>query len=293
MKGDSMLQNIDPHVLHNDYDIKTPGQDDYILVIRDRTLLLETSAPDGSAGFSKTLPTLRRIEALFPGAGKKAVYLLSVDKRGFYYLPEKLSESGSLSYVNIMALRELQDSYMAFASAVSFQLASWYELHHYCGRCGAETIPSETERAIICPKCGHIYYPRISPVVIIAITDGDRILLTRYSKGGYRRRSLVAGFVEIGETLEDTIHREVMEEVGLKVKNLRYCQSQPWPFSSSLISGFFAEVDGDPTIRLNTDGRDELAEGIWVRREDLQIEDTSVSLTWDMIRKFKEGKEPG
>ena len=83
-----------------------------------------------------------------------------------------------------------------------------------------------------------------------------------------------------------------MEEVGLKVKNIRYCESQPWPFSSSLIAGFFADVDGDPSVHLNTDGKDELSEGIWVKREDLEIEDNSVSLTWDMIRKFRDGLMP-
>ena len=142
--------------------------------------------------------------------------------------------------------------------------------------------------ASFCPKCGHTYYPRNSPVVIIAIVDGDRILLTRYNRGGYRRHSLVAGFVEIGETLEDAVRREVMEEVGLRVKNIRYCESQPWPFSSSLIAGFFADVDGDPTVHLNTDGQDELAEGVWVSRDELVLEDSGMSLTWDMIRKFKE-----
>jgi NAD+ diphosphatase len=125
-------------------------------------------------------------------------------------------------------------------------------------------------------------------VVIIAIVDGDRILLTRYSRGCYRRHSLVAGFVEIGETLEDAVRREVMEEVGLHVKDIRYCESQPWPFSSSLIAGFFADVDGDPTVHLNTDGQDELAEGVWVSRDELVMEDSGLSLTWDMIRKFRD-----
>ena len=119
--------------------------------------------------------------------------------------------------------------------------------------------------------------------------DGDRILLTRYNRSGYRRHALVAGFVEIGETLEDAVRREVMEEVGLRVKNIRYIESQPWPFSSSLIAGFCAEADGDPTVHLNTDGGEELAEAVWMDRSEVEIEDSSISLTWDMIRKFKNG----
>ena len=199
-----------------------------------------------------------------------------------------MPESDGLAYTSVMNLRESKLGYLGFTGAVSWQLASWYDLHRFCGRCGAQTVHSGKERAIVCPSCGHVYYPRISPVVIIAIVDQDRILLTRYNRSGYRRHSLVAGFVEIGETLEDAVRREVMEEVGLRVKNIRYCESQPWPFSSSLIAGFFADVDGDPTIHLNTDGQDELSEGVWISRDELVIEETGMSLTWDMIRKFKE-----
>ncbi len=200
------------------------------------------------------------------------------------------SVPASLTWQSVMRLREIEHDYHSFGGAVGWQLANWYDLHRFCGRCGGETVHSETERAIICPKCGHAYYPRISPVVIIAILDHDRILLTRYNRSGYRRHALVAGFVEIGETLEDTVRREVMEEVGLKVKNIQYVESQPWPFSSSLIAGFRAEVDGDPTVHLNTDGGEELSEAVWVQRDEIEIEDNNVSLTWDMIRQFKDGK---
>ena len=209
--------------------------------------------------------------------------------------PAVAASHSPFSLIHEIILREpgaLGDQSIAFGAATAVQLAQWYSLHRFCGKCGVETVLSTTERAIICPKCGHVYYPRISPVVIIAITDGDRLLLTRYTRGYVKRHALVAGFVEIGETLEDAIRREVMEEVGLKVKNIRYCESQPWAFSSSLIAGFFADVDGSSEVRLNTDGKDELAEGVWIRREDLEIEDTTVSLTWDMVKRFKEGREP-
>ena len=140
---------------------------------------------------------------------------------------------------------------------------------------------------MICPLCGKKIYPRIDPAVIVGVVNGDKLLITRY-RTGFAHNALVAGFTEIGESFEATVAREVMEETGVKVKNIRYCESQPWPFSSSLIAGFFADVDGDPSVHLNTDGQDELAEGIWVKREDLILEDSGMSLTWDMIRKFKE-----
>lgn len=236
-----------------------------------------TSVPDHSAS----------AEVASDSPSQTLTYLFSIDETCFFFLPETPAARAPYQYVNEMMLRELEHDYLSFGAATAVQLAQWYTLHHFCGKCGVATVHSTTERAVICPKCGHIYYPRISPVVIIAITDRDRILLTKYSRKGTKRHSLVAGFVEIGETLEDAVRRETMEEVGLRVKNIRYIESQPWAFSSSLISGFAAEVDGDPTVHLNTDGKDELASAEWIPRDELACEDHSVSLTWDMIGKFR------
>lgn len=303
-----MFQNISPHRYDNTFASYHPALSDFLILIDDRQLLLKGHPGDYE------LPVL----ADLPDCGDSAVYLFSIDEHRFFYSPADpnalvhrglaggstpgiaagsapVTNYASFSLVHEMSLREpgaLGDQAVCFGAATAVQLSQWYSLHRFCGKCGVETKLSSTERAIICPKCGHVYYPRISPVVIIAITDGDRLLLTRYTKGYVKRHALVAGFVEIGETLEDAIRREVMEEVGLKVKNIRYCESQPWAFSSSLIAGFFADVDGSSEVRLNTDGKDELAEGVWIRREDLEIEDTTVSLTWDMVKRFKEGREP-
>lgn len=279
-----MIQDIAPHTFSNEYTPGDPRPSDFLIIIDDRRILLDA---DGAESFSlPRICDLKRLAADPAGL----TYLFSIDRDRFFFLPGVVPETGSFRYVSEMQLRELEGDYLAFGAATAVQLAQWYSLHQYCGKCGIPTIHSKTERAIICPKCGHIYYPRISPVVIIAITKGDRILLTKYNRKGTKRWSLVAGFVEIGETLEDAVRREVMEEVGLQVKNIRYIESQPWAFSSSLISGFRAEVDGDPTIHLNTDGKDELASAEWIPRDKLVIEDHSVSLTWDMIYKFREEK---
>ncbi len=289
-----MLQDILPHVYHSEYRNQSPEDTDIMILQKGRELLL---ASDGIC----SLPTVGQIRKICPEAVKDSFYLFSVDEQGFYSVPDQAMEALQLllsdpssgisdfSWQSVMALREMEHEWHAFGGAVGWHLASWYSLHRFCGRCGTRTVHSETERAIVCPNCGHIWYPRISPVVIIAIADGDRILLTRYNRNGYRRHALVAGFVEIGECFEDAVRREVMEEVGLRVKNIRYIESQPWPFSSSLIAGFSADVDGDPTVHLNTDGGEELAEAVWVDRKALTIEDSSVSLTWDMIRRFKDG----
>lgn len=288
-----MLQDILPHVYHSEYAKKEPKDTDIMILQKGNQILLcddEAHSPEGGA-HAYSLPSAGQIRTLCPEAVRDAFYLFSIDAQGYFSsaaMPD-IPDGGTCSWQSVMVLREMECDHHAFGGAVGWQLANWYDLHRFCGRCGGRTVHSEKERAIVCPVCRHAYYPRISPVVIIAITNGDRILLTRYNRNGYRRHALVAGFVEIGETLEDAVRREVMEEVGLEVKGIRYIESQPWPFSSSLIAGFCAEVDGDPTVRLNTDGGEELAEAVWFDRNELKIEDTSVSLTWDMIRKFKEG----
>jgi len=137
-----------------------------------------------------------------------------------------------------------------------------------------------------CPKCGASYYPRISPAVIVAVTDGDRLLLTRYADRPGVNYALIAGFCEVGESIEDTVRREVMEEVGLKVKNIRFYKSQPWGFSSSLLVGFYCDLDGSGEVTL--DG-EELALAEWFDRKDIAVNDTSISLTSEMIDTFRRG----
>ena len=132
-------------------------------------------------------------------------------------------------------------------------------------------------------------FPRISPAVIVAVTDGDRLLMTRPSQTlrpghGY---ALVSGFVEVGEPIEDTVRREVMEETGVRVKNLRFYKSQPWSFSDSLLMGFFCELDGSDKITVQ---QSELSDAKWVRRDEIETVYNDMSLTNEMICLFKDGK---
>jgi NAD+ diphosphatase len=139
---------------------------------------------------------------------------------------------------------------------------------------------------LYCEFCGFRAYPTISPCVIVALYDGDRLLLTKYRGREHKKYALIAGFTEIGESLEQTVHREVKEEVGLNVKNLKFYKSQPWPFSDAILAGFFAELDGDDTITLE---EEELSVGVWVNREDIPKQDESISLTSEMIEAFRTG----
>ena len=123
------------------------------------------------------------------------------------------------------------------------------------------------------------------PAVIVGVTNGNQLLLTKYAHRNLPYYALIAGFVEIGETVEECVQREVMEEVGLKVKNIRYYKSQPWGVVQDLLMGFFCAVDGDTTIKLE---RNELKEAVWTAREDIIGQSDDWSLTHNMMMKFKE-----
>jgi len=125
--------------------------------------------------------------------------------------------------------------------------------------------------------------------VIVGVTNGEKLLMSKYANRDYTRYSLLAGFAEIGETIEETIRREVMEEVGLKVKNPTYYKSQPWGFSDTLLLGFFAELDGDDTITLD---EEELAVAEWFTRENIPANDSNISLTSEMIDYFRNNDIP-
>jgi NAD+ diphosphatase len=121
------------------------------------------------------------------------------------------------------------------------QLAEWASTHRFCGRCATPTERVDGERSLRCPACGLLAYPRISPAVIVLVRRGDEALLARGARFPLPFYSTLAGFVEVGESLEQTVHREIREEVGVEVDDVRYFGSQPWPFPHSLMVGFTAE----------------------------------------------------
>lgn len=146
------------------------------------------------------------------------------------------------------ALESVGETWYTMA-AKAYSIIHWDKNHRYCGRCGQQTRHDSDSFERHCPNCSLTFYPRISPSIIVLIEKGDEILMARsahFMPGVY---AFIAGFVEPGETVEDTVHREVMEEVGIKVKNIRYFGSQAWPFPDSLMIAFFAEYEsGELTI---------------------------------------------
>ena len=124
--------------------------------------------------------------------------------------------------------------------------------------------------------CNNMVFPKIAPAVIIGLTNNDQIMMTKYAGREYKRYALIAGFTEIGETAEETVHREVMEEVGLKVKNIRYYKSQPWGLDSNLLMGFFCDLAEEGEIRLE---EEELSLAEWVDYRDVPDDPEGLSLT--------------
>ncbi len=129
-------------------------------------------------------------------------------------------------------------------------------------------------------------YPRICPAVIVAVRHGDKLLVSKYAGREYKNIALLAGFAEVGETIEETVHREVMEEVGIKVKNLQFYKSQPWCFTDTLLFGFFCDLDGDDTLKVD---HGELATAGWIDRQDIPEDTEKASLTMEMMTLFKQG----
>lgn len=168
--------------------------------------------------------------------------------------------------------------------ARGLSLIQWDKHHRFCGQCAKETTLTKQAFERHCIDCQMNYYPRISPAIIVLIHRGDEILMARSSHFPPGIYALIAGFVEAGETLEEAVHREVFEEVGIKIKNLSYYGSQPWPFPDSLMIGFTAEYEsGDILIDKN-----ELEDAGWYRYNQLPgLPSFPMSMAFEMIHQFK------
>ncbi|MFO1391565.1 MAG: NAD(+) diphosphatase [Agitococcus sp.] len=171
-------------------------------------------------------------------------YIGVVDGHAFYAtrVADNVSAPQGYHFQHLRSLLVAVNSDKFSLAGTASQILEWAQSHRFCSRCGTATVPHpQGERALVCPSCHYSQYPRINPCVIVAITKGDSILLARAQRFNRPMYSLLAGFVEAGETLEQAIEREVLEEVGVTVNNIRYFGSQAWPFPSNLMLGFTAE----------------------------------------------------
>lgn len=159
------------------------------------------------------------------------------------------------------------------------QIVDWHNDHRFCGQCGQETIASDFDRSRKCPDCNRLFYPRLSPSIIVLVTRGEELLLARNAAARVNFYSTLAGFVEPGESIEEAVHREVMEEVGIRIRNLQYFGSQAWPFPNSLMLGFHAEYEsGEFELQV-----EEIADAGWFHYRDLPRRPTGVSIAGRLI----------
>lgn len=306
-----MIQDIFPLHMENQYEKKTPKKTSRLMVFHENQILVKR-------GDELDFLTCGELESWSAKEGMEVpqmVFLFSVGETDYFLtgLPEaflaaiafnadvqggregdKPGESAEhtkqYEFIRMFAVRARSPKEQVFAAATAWHLYVWYRDNQYCGRCGSRLHHSDRLRMLSCPDCGNQVFPKIAPAVIVGVTDGERILMTKYANREYKRYALIAGFTEIGETVEETVAREVMEEVGLRVKNIRYYKSQPWGFDANLLLGFFCELDdseGDTAITMD---EEELSEAEWVHYRDVPDDPEGLSLTREMMNVFKEHK---
>jgi len=277
-----MIQDIYPHRLRNEFLPARPVDPEGLLFCFDGNNVLCAIIDDRVA--------LPRVKDLPSDAERR--YLFALDDAPCYLDMEGQGRNAEgLEWVPVRMLRRRAQGprELIFSAWTAFQLYNWYRDNRFCGRCGGRTTLAPDERAVMCPACSRRIYPRIIPAVIVGVTNGDEILMTKYRGRDIPYYALIAGFTEIGETLEQTVAREVMEEAGLRVKNIRYYKSQPWAIVDDLLAGFYCDVDGPTEIHMDAS---ELKEAVWVRRENVAGQPNDFSLTNEMMLVFRDGREP-
>ena len=281
-----MIQELKTGIYHNEYREQSPAVGDYIIFAKGRSVLVRKESD------IIAFPRFEEVDAEMA-----YIYLFQIDISGkmqkfFLGDADKVSDGlqNDYDYSQQNMFRTKGPDYMAFAGITACQLANWYASVKYCGACGTKLLHDKRERMMRCPKCNAMQYPKISPAVIVGVIDRvqNKILMTKYAGREYKKYALIAGFTEIGETAEDTVRREVLEETGVHVKNVRYYKSQPWSFSDTLWLGFYCDLDGNGQICID---EEELSLGEWLSPEEIPTEYDGISLTNEMIMRFKNGLE--
>lgn len=282
-----VLQEIAPKKFFNTYEQREPEADSVIVCVCDGMYCIVHEADgDRFPSFRETRAALgeevpQYAFAIAEGSSQRDYFLAQLSQRPeFPSLPAHTWEPAS--YIN----HKMAPRYEAFAGMNAHHLYMWYRDNRFCGRCGGKMVHDKKERMMRCPSCGNMVFPKIAPAVLAAVRHNGKLLLTKYAHGD-GHYALVAGFVEFGETAEQCVAREVMEETGLSVKNVRYYDSQPWGFAGNLMLAYTAELDGDDTIHTDLS---ELSVAEWVAPEELTETFDYSSLTREMIRRFREGR---
>jgi len=274
-----MLHDIDPHVFNNSYTLVDEiGENDYILCFHENKILLKKE------GDTIVIPKKKDLERKIEE--KKAIYLFAINSCNCFLIDELFLDNPSFVHEDIFVLRNIPHKEIAWIGSVAYHLMNWYSSNKFCGKCGSQTVAKKDERALICENCATTIYPKIAPAVIVAITCNDKILLARGRNYQGSFYALIAGYVDIGESLEEAIVREVREEIGIEITNIRYYKSQPWPFSGSIMIGYFAEADDSQHLLID---EKEIIEAGWFTRGNLPVHATNFSIAGELIEVFNNG----
>lgn len=268
-----MIQDLGNSIFDNSYHNYNLSEKDSIIVCKDNKVLVNVA--NGIVTFPKQID--------FDNFSEYR-YLFSINEKRYFTVFNYSIKDENYTYESKEIFRTVLPKEDRYAGIVGYQLCNWYLDHKFCSKCGRPLVHDTKERMLKC-SCGMINYPIISPAIIVGIVHKDKLLITKYADRDYKKYALIAGFTEIGETLEGTVKREVLEEVSLHVKDIKYYGCQPWPFTGTLLVGFFARVDGDTHIAID---EEELSEGRWIARSDMdEIKDDGISLTREMMMAFK------
>ena len=214
-------------------------------------------------------------------------YLGRWEGRSCYVLVIAGTVPDGFAAVDLRDWMERVDPAFFYLAGRARQVVDWHRNHRFCGRCGAATRDHEADRAKQCPNCGLLNYPRLSPSIIVLVRRGDEMLLARNARWRHGMFSTIAGFVEPGESIEQAVHREVREEVGLEISGLRYMGSQPWPFPNSLMLGFHADYAGGDIVCQE----DEIDEARWFHYTQRPNTPTRMAISAWLIDAFVREKE--
>ena len=215
-----MLQDLDFGYLDNQYRYEEPTDDAVVICIQGKNTLLHRASDD-----SLTLPTWGQVKQWCDRwerwMEEPTRYAFTMQEKQYFLFMGKAGDCPDdyYTYENATVLRQVTSKNVCFAMMTAWHLYQWYRVNRFCGACGEKTVHDGKERMMRCEKCGNMIFPRIAPAVIIGLTHGDKLMLSTYAGREYKRYGLLAGFIEIGETAEEAVAREVMEEVGLKVKS--------------------------------------------------------------------------
>ena len=299
-----MIQDL-PQELDNQYKPKQPSEKSVVLAFKEKSVYViindseHRAAAQDAEGMDFATDSNKESfrfpfysELMSICASPQVTYLFTIGEEDFFLTELSLEAQESLGgeFVQMFSVRAMSPKAYVMAAATGYHLFVWYRDNAFCGRCGEKTVHSDTLRMKKCPKCGNMIFPKLCPAVIVGVIHGDYILMTKYADRAYKRYALIAGFVEIGETGEECVAREVFEEVGLKVKNITYYKSQPWGFDSDLLLGYYCELDDSEEQNITLDS-EELSTAEWVHYKDVPDDAEGLSLTAEMMTHFRDMKK--